>query len=476
MAEKREQPPDSGHDHTGKNELRIHQCEDKTSNFHKPIASQMASQIPPTSPKPVSISPLLNSLTGQNSYRVSDTEIAAALALIFDNRLSAVQCSSLLTVLHSTERDREPLTIAKCAEAMRAVAAQPDRKSLRQVLRSRGRKEGSYKGGLCDIVGTGGDGHSTFNISTTSSIIASSLLLLGKHGNRASSSSSGSADLLQAIRPTAPDIEAVTSATLPSIYEKTNYAFLFAPKFHPGMKHVSAIRRDLGFRTIFNILGPLISPVEGMIEARIVGVAQQDLGPIFAEALRLSGAKNAMVVCGAEDLDEISCAGITYCWRLVERPNPDFHGSPDADDDNYTTTDDERPPRTRVHIETFYLHPSDFGLASHPLSDIPSAKLPTENAQTLMKILRNEFPPGDPLLDFILINTAALFTISGICDAATSSMGDGDDGIVVLDQGPGQLRWKEGVRRAKWALRSGKALASLNEFIEVSCSLGKEIK
>lgn len=437
-----------------------------------PSESRMAHQSLPADPTTVSISPLLNSLTGQNSYRVSADEIAAALALILDNRLSAVQCSSLLTVLHSTERDREPLTIAKCAEAMRAAAAQPDRKALRQVLRSQERKEGTYRGGLCDIVGTGGDGHSTFNISTTSSILASSLLLLSKHGNRASSSTSGSADLLQAIKPTAPDIEAVTSATLPSIYEKTNYAFLFAPKFHPGIKNVSAIRRDLGFRTIFNILGPLINPVEGMIEARIVGVAQRDLGPIFAEALRLSGAKNAMVVCGAEDLDEISCAGTTYCWRLVERPNPDFHGSPHEDDDNYTTTDEERPPRTRVIIETFELHPSDFGVASHALSDVSLGKLPTENAEILMQVLRNQLPDGDPLLDFVLINTAALFVISGICAADSSSMGHGDDGLVVRDEGPSGLRWKEGVRRAKWALRSGKALASLQSFINVSQQFG----
>ena len=437
-----------------------------------PIESQMVMQTLPAGSTTISISPLLNSLTGRDSYRVTASEIAAAVALALDDRLSAEQCSSLLTVLHQTERDREPLTIAKCAEAMRATANLPDRVALRQVLRSHERREGSYRGGLCDIVGTGGDGHSTFNISTTSSILASSLLRLSKHGNRASSSTSGSADLLQAIRPTAPDIEAVTSTTLPSIYEKTNYAFLYAPKFHPGLRNVSAIRKELGFRTIFNILGPLINPVEGMIEARIVGVAKRDLGPIFAEALRLSGAKNAMVVCGAEDLDEISCAGTTYCWRLVERPNPDFHGSPDAEDDNYTTTDEESPPRTLVAIESFELSPSDFGVASHALLDVSQGKLPAENADTLMKVLRDELPAGDPLLDFVLINTAALFAISGICAADSSSMGDGDDGVVIPDEGPSGLRWKEGVRRARWALRSGKALASLQSFIQVSHQLG----
>lgn len=437
-----------------------------------PDKSQMTPRIIPADPTIVSISSLLDSLTGQDSYRVAASEIAAAVTLALDGRLSAEQCSALLTVLHTTEREREPLTIAKCAEAMRATATQPDRIALRQVLRSCERKEGTYRGGLCDIVGTGGDGHSTFNISTTSSILASSLLRLSKHGNRASSSTSGSADLLQAIQPTAPDIEAVTSTSLPSIYEKTNYAFLYAPQFHLGLRNVSEIRKKLGFRTIFNILGPLINPVEGMIEARIVGVAKRDLGPIFAEALRLSGAKNAMVVCGAEDLDEISCAGTTYCWRLVERLNPDFHGSPDAEDDNYTTTDEESPPRTLIATESFELSPSDFGVAPHALLDVAKGKLPAENAEILMKVLRNELPDGDPLLDFILINTAALFVISGICAADTSHMGDGDDGAVALDEGPSGLRWKEGVRRARWALRSGRALASLDSFIRVTRQLG----
>ena len=214
------------------------------------------------SPHLVSISPLLKRLTGPKKEAVTAEEIAAALALVFDNQLSTVQCSSLLTILCASERDREPKTIAKCAEVMRGAAVSLDRKALRRIVRSRGRKEGGYRGGLCDIVGTGGDGHSTFNISTTSSILASSLLLLSKHGNRASSSTCGSADLLQAIKPRAPDIENLTAELLPSVYQKSNYAFLFAPKIHPGMRHVAPVRKDLGFRTIFNLLGPLVNPVE----------------------------------------------------------------------------------------------------------------------------------------------------------------------------------------------------------------------
>lgn len=433
----------------------------------------MASQTLADAPQIISISSILNSLTGQDPHDITADQIAAALALIFENRLSAIQCASLLTILRSTQQDREPLTIARCAESMRAATTQIDRKELREVVRLRGRKEGSYRGGLCDIVGTGGDGHSTFNVSTTASILASALLLLSKHGNRASSSMSGSADLLKAIKPQAPNIEAVTAKSLSSFYQKTNYAFLFAPKFHPGMAYVAPIRKDLGFRTILNLLGPLTNPVEGLIEARVVGVAQRGMGPVFAEALRICGARKAMVVCGAEDLDEISCAGKTYCWRLIERPNPEFRGSKAVEDDDFTTSDDEGQPRTLVEIEAFELEPSDFGLSPHQLSEVSPGKLPEENAETLMKLLRNEMPRDDPVLDFVLINTAALFVLSGICDAETSDMGHGDDGKVITERGPGGLRWREGVRRARWAVESGQALASLESFIDISNNIDR---
>lgn len=402
-------------------------------------------------PQKVSISPLLKKLLGHNTP-VDAAEIAAAVALIFDNRLDTAQCASLLSLLHCSGKDREPLVLAKCAESMRAAAAQVDRTALREAVRSRHQelRGGSYQGGLCDMVGTGGDGHSTFNVSTTASILASSLLLISKHGNRASSSTSGSADLLQSIQPTGPNIEAITSTTLPGVYQKSNYAFLFAPKFHPGMRHVAETRKSLGFRTIFNILGPLANPVEGNIEARIVGVAERSLGPVFAEALRLSGAKKGMVVCGAENLDEISCAGKTYCWRLVERPKGKH---PD------------------VEIEELELEPADFGFPAHPLSEVAGGKLPRENADILMRLLGNGLSRDDPVLAFVLINTAALFAVSGICDADASDLGCGDDGAVIKETGPGGLRWKEGVRRARWAVESGEALASLNRYIDTTRNL-----
>lgn len=301
-------------------------------------------------------------------------------------------------------------------------------------------------------MGTGGDAHNTYNISTTASILASAVLLVSKHGGRASTSKSGSADLLQSTKPRAPDISAVVPDTIARVYEQSNYAFLFAQVFHPGMKYIASVRKELGWRTIFNLLGPLANPLGDNIEARIIGVARRDVGPVFAEALQLSGISKAMVVCGDEDLDEISCAGPTHCWRLVNRSTHDT------------------PIKHDITIENFTISPSDFGLPEHALSEVSPGKEPEENAVILMDILQGRMPQDDPIYDFVLINTAALFVISGVCEADTSTMGPGDNGQVIKERGPGGGRWKEGIRRARWAVESGEAWRQWQQYVQVSNS------
>ncbi|KAF2401453.1 anthranilate phosphoribosyltransferase [Trichodelitschia bisporula] len=350
---------------------------------------------------------------------------------------------------------------------MRNAAAPIDRAALRSAVQARGRKEGAYNGGLCDIVGTGGDSHNTFNISTTASILASSLLMIAKHGNRASTSKSGSADLLLST-PRPPSLNAISPSNLPSLYRHTNYAFLFAPTFHPGMRFVAPIRKELGWRTIFNLLGPLSNPVDDkrpVLEARVIGVARRDLGPAFARAFVLSGVRKAMVVCGDEELDELSCAGPTHCWRIVERANPAYTSTGDADHDSDTSDDDAEPP-TLAHVEYFTLSPSDFGFPPHPLASVGPGKEPKENAAIFTRILAGEMDFNDPIMHFVLINTAALFVVSGICEGDSSCMGEGDDGQVITERGPGGGRWKEGVRRAKWAISSGAAGREWERFVE----------
>ncbi|KAK5114864.1 hypothetical protein LTR62_002021 [Meristemomyces frigidus] len=409
----------------------------------------------------VSISPLLKQLSTMEGARsVSATDIAAGIGLIFDNRIDRVQFGILLYALHTTGKDHQPAVLAKCAASMRLAAAQVDKDALIQVIRSKAKAHGDYRGGLCDIVGTGGDGHNTYNVSTTSSILASALLMISKHGNNSSTSLSGSADLLLHAQPKAPVIAATTAEALPGIYQKTNYAFLYAREWHPGMRFAAEVRREVPVRTIFNLLGPLANPVHdtGLVEARILGVARKDIGANFAEALRLGGATKALVVCGDENLDEISCAGPTHCWYVHETGGM------------ITNEDGEKVKEVRT--TELLVEPEDFGLPRHSLEQVHGGKGPAENAEILTKILRNELPKDDPVLHFVLLNTAALITISGICEGADSAMGHGDEGEVIEERGPGGLRWKEGVRRARWCVESGEALRQWEGFVEATNEIG----
>ena len=292
---------------------------------------------------------------------------------------------------------------------------------------------------------------------------------MSKHGNRASTSSAGSADLLANAGPSPPNLHAVNPTTISKVYEETNYAFLFAPVFHPGMRYVTPIRRDLGWRTIFNLLGPLTNPVEDALEARVIGIARRDLGPVFAEALRLSGSRKALVVCGEEDLDEISCAGKTYCWMLQDTI------ADETEIVNGSSIDQKRQEKpVSTQITHFTLQPSDFGLRAYPLKDVSPASNPdantganaATNADILRKILLNQTPEDDAILSFVLMNAAALLVVSGICEADKSRADDGEK--VITDRGPGGGRWKEGVRRARWAIKSGMANKMWENFVEVS--------
>ncbi|KAI9661497.1 MAG: anthranilate phosphoribosyltransferase [Alyxoria varia] len=406
------------------------------------------------------IKPLLQSLKPKNIEPADGDAAAIALAVsqIFTNQLQPAQTAVLLDRLALNGLDQRSDVLAKCAIVMREAAEPVDVQALRDVATKKNLKMGAYEGGLvrcvlhfpyitevltvslkCDIVGTGGDGHSTFNISTASSIIASSLLLVAKHGNRASTSRSGSSDVLSNLKtPQSPKLENVTASTLPSVYEESNYAFLFAPNFHKGFRHVSSIRKELPEPSIFNLLGPLTNPAGPAIEASVIGVKAKGLVRPFAEALRLNGAKKALVVCGDEDLDEVSCAGPTHCSMVLERS------------------------RNAVEIEDFMLHPSDFGLPSHPLSSVSPGLTPEENGRILTRLLNGDILEDDPILHFVLMNTASLFVISGICDRTDEERIFTHDPII--ETGPGRGRWKEGIRLARHAISTGSGWDMLKKF------------
>jgi anthranilate phosphoribosyltransferase len=187
--------------------------------------------------------------------------------------------------------------IVGCAEAMRA-----------HVLPVR-----PQRADLVDTAGTGGDGAKTFNISTAAALVAAAAGAgVAKHGNRAVSSASGSADVLEAL---GFDLELAPERIERSI-DELGFGFLFAPAHHPAMRHAAPVRRELGTRTVFNVLGPLTNPARA--RAQIVGVYSPELVPTIANVLALLGARRAFVVHGAGGIDELSPAGPNFLCEVVD--------------------------------------------------------------------------------------------------------------------------------------------------------------
>lgn len=226
--------------------------------------------------------------------------------------------------------------------------------------------EDGYRGTL-DLVGTGGDGKDTFNVSTTAAMVAAGVkgVRVCKHGAKASSSTSGSADLLMSL---GIPLLSLPASQLPSVLRKSKFSFLFAQLYHPALAPLGPIRRSLGFPTIFNVLGPLINPAKP--NRCILGVHSYYLGRIFAEALRKRGTQRAWIVCGQEGLDEISPAGKTDVWELNEG-----------------------------EIKEFTIEPEDFGLPKHPLEHVGSFSA-DENAAIVLKMFStpdSNSLPAEPL-------------------------------------------------------------------------------
>jgi anthranilate phosphoribosyltransferase len=187
--------------------------------------------------------------------------------------------------------------IAGCAEAMReyVLPVRPARKDL------------------VDVVGTGGDGARTFNISTTAAIVAAAAgAAVAKHGNRAVSSSSGSADVLEAF---GFELEQSPGRIARSI-DELGFGFMFAPLHHPAMRHAAPVRRELGTRTVFNVLGPLTNPAG--VRDGVFGVYSRELVRTFADVLAVFGARRAYVVHGAHGIDELSPAGPNVVGEVVD--------------------------------------------------------------------------------------------------------------------------------------------------------------
>ncbi|KAF9046282.1 anthranilate phosphoribosyltransferase, TrpD [Panaeolus papilionaceus] len=343
--------------------------------------------------------PLLNKLVQTPEYFGAQDLKYALNHLFTPEILHPSQIGAFLTALHIHRVERRPESLAAAAAVLRERALEAAVEKAEDDF-------------VVDIVGTGGDGFNLFNVSTAAAIVAAGAgARVIKHGSRASTSASGSADLLEALDClfTAP-----TPGT-PMPIPRIPFTFILAPHYHPSLASIAPYRKALPFRTMFNVLGPLINPARP--RGMVLGVAVPEIGSTFAQSVGEGGVEHALVVCGYEGLDEISCAGPTHVWELKNGK-----------------------------VTKKVLRPADFGLPEHPLSAVAGGG-PEENAETFKALLTSgsDLPPKlIPVLDFVCMNASALLVVAGKAN-----------------------NFVEGAQLARESVFSGKAWAALETFRNV---------
>ncbi len=324
----------------------------------------------------------LNKIVEGGSLDAAEAE--RVMASVMAGEVSPARLAALLTALRMKgESDDEILGFARAMRAAAVpVAAPPD---------------------AIDTCGTGGDASNSFNISTASAIVAAAAgATVAKHGNRSASSKCGSADVLEALGVKI----AVTAEQAEQCLERVGIAFLFAPAFHPAMRHAGPTRGEIGIRTVFNILGPLSSPAR--LKRQALGVASPDLAPRMAAILGGLGCERALVFHGSDGIDEITLAGPTMVH--------DLRGG---------------------SVTSYQITPEDLGLAGAP-SDSLVGGGPEENAAILRSLFAGE---TGPKRDALLANAAAGLVVAGKAD-------DLSDGVALAAE----------------VIDSGAAASKVNEF------------
>jgi anthranilate phosphoribosyltransferase len=323
---------------------------------------------------------------GQNLTRAQS---AAALDAMLDGGAPVSQMAALLVALRM--KGETPDEIAGAAQSLRSRAVRVE------VSQER----------LIDTCGTGGDGSHTFNISTTAAFVAvAGGARVAKHGNRAVSSKCGSADVLTAL---GVEVELAPDAVAACI-DECGIGFLFAPRHHGAMKHVAPVRKELGLRTLFNLLGPLANPAGA--RRQLLGVYAAHLVPVLAQTLVELGCDRAFVVHGAGGLDEISTSGPTLICEVRSGT-----------------------------VRKFEFSPEDAGIERAPLSELRGGDA-AENAVLLRGVLRGE---SGARRAAVVLNAGAALAAAGVCETIP-----------------------DGARLAERAIDSGAALDRLERLIRVS--------
>ncbi|HDM76247.1 MAG TPA: anthranilate phosphoribosyltransferase [Deltaproteobacteria bacterium] len=343
-----------------------------------------------------------------NRQDLTEEEMVATMTEIMEGKATQAQIGAFITALRMKGETVEEITGAA------------------RVMREKALKIGSGNGlvsldrddinidqeTIVDTCGTGGDGTNTFNISTTTAfVVAGAGLKVAKHGNRSVSSRCGSADVLEELGINLN----ITPSDVEKCLDEIGIGFLFAPLLHGAMKYAIGPRKEIGLRTIFNILGPLTNPAGANVQ--VLGVYEPELTRTLAEVLNRLGSKSAFVVHGVDCIDEISITGETLVSELRDG-----------------------------EVKDYRIHPKDFGLQCSSIDSIRGGNA-TDNAQIVRSVLNGE---NGPRRDVVLLNASAALVAAAM---ATD--------------------FKEGIDLAQESIDSGNALKKLDHLIEMTRSLGQ---
>lgn len=323
-------------------------------------------------------------------HDLSESEAAAAMQEIMDGEATPSQIAGLITALRMK------------GETVDEVAG------FARVMREKSVKIPVTREPLIDTCGTGGDRLNTFNISTAAAFVAAGAgLAVAKHGNRAMSSKCGSADVLEALGVNIT----LSPEQIGRCIDEIGIGFIFAPAHHPSMKHAVGPRKEIGIRTVFNILGPLTNPAGAKIQ--LIGVCEAHLTELMAGVLNRLGSDRAIVAHGLDGLDELSTLGRTKITELRDS-----------------------------ELSTYEISPEDVGLKTAQAEDLAGGKDPAESARILEEVLNGK---QGPARDIVALNAGAAFKAAGKADS-----------------------FQEGIALAIALIESGKALAALNGLRKLS--------
>lgn len=346
-----------------------------------------------------------------NGADLTESEMEQAMDEIMTGTATPAQIGAFITALRLKGE-----TVDEITGAARVMRAKATKIFVNNHLLNIDRDEINIdKETILDVVGTGGDGTKTFNVSTTTAFVAAGGgVKVAKHGNRAVSSLCGSADVLESLGVKLD----ITSSDVELCIKEIGIGFLYAPLFHGAMKHAAAPRSEIGIRSIFNLLGPVTNPAGALVQ--VLGVYELALTEKIALVLKRLGSKEAFVVCGEGAFDEISICGPTRISHLKDG-----------------------------HVRTFQITPEEYGFQRAALEEIVGGNA-KDNAKIVRNILEGE---KGPKRDMVLLNASAAFVAAGLCND-----------------------FNEGIKLAMDSIDSGKACNKLDKLIELTRQCGRVVR